>query len=72
MKISLRDYQQEAVDAVFSYWERAPSTPDLPASPLVVMPTGSGKSPTIGETVRRLVQEMDCRVLVATHRAELI
>jgi DNA repair protein RadD len=72
MKISLRDYQQEAVDAVFSYWERAPSTPERPASPLVVMPTGSGKSPTIGETVRRLVQEMDCRVLVATHRAELI
>jgi DNA repair protein RadD len=72
MKISLRDYQQEAVDAVFSYWERAPSTPECPASPLVVMPTGSGKSPTIGETVRRLVQEMGCRVLVATHRAELI
>ena len=70
--MQLRDYQQEAVDAVFTYWERAPSTPECPASPLVVMPTGSGKSPTIGETVRRLVQEMDCRVLVATHRAELI
>jgi DNA repair protein RadD len=71
-KMQLRDYQQEAVDAVFAYWDRAPSTLERPASPLVVMPTGSGKSPTIGETVRRLVQEMDCRVLVATHRAELI
>lgn len=70
--MKLRDYQQEAVDAVFSYWERAPSTPERPASPLVVMPTGSGKSPTLGETVRRLVQEFGARVLVATHRAELI
>lgn len=70
--MKLRDYQQEAVDAVFAYWERAPSTPVKPASPLVVMPTGSGKSPTLGETVRRLVQEYGARVLVATHRAELI
>jgi DNA repair protein RadD len=70
--MKLRDYQQEAVDAVFAYWERAPSTPDRPASPLVVMPTGSGKSPTLGETTRRLVQDFGCRVLIATHRAELI
>jgi DNA repair protein RadD len=70
--MQLRDYQQEAVDAVFAYWDRAPSTPERPASPLVVMPTGSGKSPTLGETVRRLVQEYGARVLVATHRAELI
>lgn len=70
--MKLRDYQQEAVDAVFSYWERAPSTPERPASPLIVMPTGSGKSPTLGETTRRLVQDYGCRVLIATHRAELI
>jgi DNA repair protein RadD len=70
--MKLRDYQQEAVDAVFSYWERAPSTPERPASPLIVMPTGSGKSPTLGETTRRLVQDFGCRVLIATHRAELI
>jgi len=70
--MKLRDYQQEAVDAVFAYWERAPSTPEKPASPLVVMPTGSGKSPTLGETTRRLVQDFGCRVVIATHRAELI
>lgn len=70
--MKLRDYQQEAVDAVFSYWERAPSTPERPASPLVVMPTGSGKSPTLGETCRRLVQDFGARVAVITHRAELI
>lgn len=70
--MKLRPYQQEAVDAVFSYWERAPSTPERPANPLIVMPTGAGKSPTLGELVRRLVQDFGCRVLVVTHRAELI
>lgn len=69
--MKLRDYQQEAVDAVFAYLERAPSTPDKLASPLVVMPTGSGKSPTLGEIVRVLV-ECGARVVIATHRAELI
>lgn len=70
--MQLRDYQQEAVDAVFSYWDRAPSTPERPASPLIVMPTGSGKSPTLGELTRRLVQDFGARVVIATHRAELI
>lgn len=69
--MKLREYQQEAVDAVFAYWERAPSTPERPASPLVVMPTGSGKSPTLGEIVRVLVT-CGARVVIATHRAELI
>lgn len=70
--MDLRGYQREAVEAVFSYWERAPSTTSKPASPLVVMPTGSGKSVVLGETVRRLAQDYGARVLVATHRAELI
>jgi DNA repair protein RadD len=70
--MKLRAYQQEAVEAVFAYWCRAPSTTSKPASPLVVMPTGSGKSVVLGETVRKLVQEYGARVLVATHRAELI
>ena len=69
--MKLRDYQREAVDAVFAYWETAPSTPEKPASPLVVMPTGSGKSPTLGEIVRVLV-ECGARVVIATHRSELI
>jgi len=66
--MQLRDYQQAAVDAVFAYWGRAPAG----ASPLVVMPTGSGKSPTLGEIVRRLVVDHECRVVIATHRRELI
>jgi len=70
--MDLRDYQKEAVDAVFCYWDRAPSTSSRPASPLIVMPTGSGKSPTLGEIVRRLVADYGCRVVIATHRSELI
>ena len=70
--MKLRNYQQAAVDSVFSYWDRAPSTTSKPASPLIVMPTGSGKSPTLGEIVRRLVGDYGCRVVIATHRSELI
>jgi DNA repair protein RadD len=70
--MKLRDYQQEAVDAVFAYWDRAPSTPERPASPLIVMPTGSGKSAVIGELVRVLVQDCAARVVVASHRSELL
>ena len=66
--MKLRDYQQAAVDAVFAYWGRAPAG----SSPLIVMPTGSGKSPTLGEIVRLLVEDYGCRVVVATHRRELI
>lgn len=67
-----RPYQQEAVDSVFTYWERAPSTPEKPASPCIVMPTGSGKSPTLGEIVRILVDVCGTRGAIITHRAELI
>lgn len=67
-----RPYQREAVDSVFTYWEKAPSTDDKPASPLVVMPTGSGKSPTLGEIVRILVEVCGTRGAIVTHRAELI
>lgn len=66
--ITMRDYQQEAVQAPIDYWARAPAG----ASPLVVMPTGSGKSVVLGETCRILVQEYGCRVVVATHRKELV
>lgn len=67
-----RPYQQEAVDSLFDYWDRAPSTPEKPASPLIVMPTGAGKSPTLGEIVRILVDVCGTRGAIVTHRAELI
>lgn len=65
--VTLRQYQQDAVQSIFSYWTRGG-----PGSPLVELPTGAGKSLVIAEIVRRLVQDFDARVLIATHRKELI
>lgn len=64
-----RWYQQEAIDAPFKYWDRD-GLPPL-ASPLIEIPTGGGKSLIIGCTVKRLC-ELGCRVLMLTHRSELI
>lgn len=63
--MKLRQYQQEAVDAVFRYLSGGGR------APLVEIPTGGGKSPVLGEIARR-VCEMGGRVLVATHRKELV
>jgi len=64
--VKLRDYQQEAVDAVIAYWGKGGS------NPLVEVPTGGGKSAILGELARVVVEECGGRVVVATHRAELI
>lgn len=65
-----RWYQSEAIEAPFTYWSRD-NLPDL-ASPCIEVPTGGGKSAIIGWTAKRLVEEHDARVIVATHRSELI
>lgn len=64
--MKLRDYQQEAVDAVLAYWGKGGS------NPLVEVPTGGGKSAILGELARVVVEECGGRVVIATHRAELI
>lgn len=64
--MKLRDYQQEAVDAVIAYWGKGGS------NPLIEVPTGGGKSAILGELARVVVQECGGRVVIATHRAELI
>lgn len=64
--MKLRDYQQTAVDAVLRYWERGG------LHPLVEVPTGGGKSAILGELARVVVQDCGGRVVIATHRAELI
>jgi DNA repair protein RadD len=64
--MKLRDYQQEAVDAVIAYWEKGGT------NPLVEVPTGGGKSAILGELARVVVEECGGRVVIATHRAELI
>jgi len=62
---TLRDYQQEAIDAVFSEWERGVG------STLLVAATGLGKTVVAGEICSRLVADRK-RVLFLSHRQELM
>lgn len=67
MSVILRSYQKRAVDDVIAYFARAKG------NPLVVMPTGSGKSIVLAEVARRAMTEWpSTRILVATHRQELV
>lgn len=67
MMLKLRHYQQEAEDAVFSYWM------EKPGNPLIDLATGTGKALLMASLIKRLVTDWpDMRILVATHVAELI
>lgn len=72
--IQLRWYQEEAVQALFDYFNdpvRAHTT--NPANPLVCLPTGTGKSVVIAEFFRRaLMAYPGTRAIMATHVKELI
>ena len=68
----LRDYQTEAVNAVERYWREGRGT-----APLVVAPTGSGKSIMIAALIaRRIVTYREYsppyRIMLATHVRELV
>lgn len=63
--MQLRDYQSEAVEAVFGSFR-------LGQNPLVVLPTGAGKSLVIAEICRRVVNDYGRRAVVLQHRKELI
>jgi DNA repair protein RadD len=65
--LSLRPYQQEALDAIFDYWSEGGG------SPLVDLATGLGKSVVIAELTRMLVETYpDLRVLMLVHVRELV
>ncbi|MGR9056054.1 DEAD/DEAH box helicase [Rhizobium leguminosarum] len=67
MTLQLRQYQQEAEEAVFSYWQ------EEPGNPLIDLATGCGKSLLMASLIKRLVEGWpEMRILVATHVAELI
>jgi DNA repair protein RadD len=65
--LRLRYYQENALSAFKDYvadnWGK---------SPLIVMPTGSGKSILIAYIVRWMIEFKDTRVLLLTHQQELI
>lgn len=63
----IRDYQEFAVNSVFDYFGKASG------NPVIAMPTGTGKSFVIAETIRRAMQWYpDTRVMMLTHVKELI
>lgn len=65
--LQLRDYQRQAVDSVFAYWQ------DNDGSPLIVLPTGAGKSLVLGTICKEIVENYpDMRILNVTHVRELI
>lgn len=65
--LQLRDYQREAIDALYAYWG------EKPGSPLIVLPTGAGKSLVLATICKELVENYpDMRILNVTHVRELI
>lgn len=67
MKHTLRPYQQEAIDALYSYFGTKTG------NPLVVLPTGSGKSLTMAAFIRGAVEQYKgTRIILLTHVKELI
>lgn len=65
--ITLRDYQEEAIAALFAYFE------EHDGNPLLVLPTGSGKSVVQAAFLERMERLYPGqRVLLLTHVKELI
>ena len=63
--MELRPYQHEAIEQTWRWLKTAKT------APVIVLPTGSGKSIVIAEFARRVV-ELKRRVIVLAHRAELV
>ena len=64
--LTLRPYQQAAVDAVYKHLRERND------NPCVVLPTGTGKSLVIAQLVRDAVERWNGRVLILAHVKELL
>lgn len=65
--MELRPYQKESVQAIYDYFA------DNDGNPLIVLPTGTGKSVVIADFVQGAVEKYPrCRILMMTHVKELI
>ena len=62
----LRPYQNESVEAVWNYLRERDD------APVVVLPTGAGKTPVIAALIRDAVTKWNGRVLVLAHVKELL
>jgi len=66
--LELRPYQKEAIQATYDYWRN-----NIGINPVIVAPTGSGKSLLIAQICEDVVKSDDySRVLMLTHSSELI
>lgn len=66
--MELRPYQKEAIGALWACWKQHPK-----ASPILVCPTGSGKSLLCAEVIRKINKcSPTMKILVLTHRKEII
>lgn len=66
--LELYDYQTDALNALWSFWKRDPL-----GHPVIVAPTGSGKSVMIAALIRRVLElRPGYRILCLTHRKEII
>jgi len=67
MTFKLRPYQEAAIDGLYQYW--ADGRGD---NPLIVAPTGAGKSAILGKIVRDAMSYPGTRVMILTHVKELL
>jgi len=65
--VKLRPYQQEAINGLYDYWAQKRGD-----NPLIVAPTGSGKSLIIAQLIKDAMSYPDTRVMIVTHVKELI
>lgn len=65
--LELRPYQREAIDAIHKYWS------DNGGNPLVVIPTGGGKSLVIAQFCKEILENYpSMRIGILTHVRELV
>lgn len=67
MTFKLRPYQQTAIDNLYQYWSDGRGD-----NPLIVAPTGAGKTAIIAQIVKDAMSYPGTRVLVLSHVKELL
>ena len=67
MKLELRPYQSAAIKGLYAYWSDGRGN-----DPLIVCPTGAGKSLIIAKLIEDALEFTGTRIIMLTHVAELI
>lgn len=65
--LELRPYQRAAIDGLYTYWSDKKGD-----NPIIVAPTGSGKSLIIAHLIKDAMSYPGTRVLILTHVKELL